>query len=60
MRASPRLRALHLGELANAVASIIGWSGGGHEGAAGMRGAPPLARAQSELLSAAKRRMEAL
>jgi nanoRNase/pAp phosphatase (c-di-AMP/oligoRNAs hydrolase) len=59
VRASPRLRGLHLGELTNAVAREIAWSGGGHEGAAGMRGAPPLARAQDALLSEVKRRLEA-
>ena len=57
VRASARLRGLHLGELLNAVARGIGWSGGGHEGAAGMRGAPPLARAQAAVLEEVRRRL---
>lgn len=60
LRASPRLRAIHLGELANAVAREIEWSGGGHEGAAGMRGAPPLRKAQDALVAAARKKLEAL
>lgn len=58
MRASTRLRAIHLGELANAVGRSIGWSAGGHEGAAGMRGAPPLARAQQAVMEEARRRID--
>jgi len=59
VRASARLRGLHLGELMNAVGRGIGWSAGGHEGAAGMRGEPPLARAQEAVLAELRRRLEA-
>src|SRR5438067_11662991 len=44
LRASTRALAkgVHLGEIANAAArDVEGWSGGGHEGAAGLSGAPP-------------------
>lgn len=60
LRASPRARGLHLGELANAVARPLGWSGGGHEGAAGLRGTPPLDAAQRAMLDALRARLEAL
>lgn len=60
LRASPRARGLHLGELANAVGRASGWSAGGHEGAAGMRGAPPLAPVRERLLAGLKTRLEAL
>ena len=52
MRASLRARerGVHLGEMANEAAREIGWSGGGHEGAAGMRGKPPAAPAHEAML----------
>lgn len=61
LRASQRLRegGLHLGELANVVAREVGWSGGGHEGAAGMSGAPPLEKARSRLMLHVRQRLEA-
>lgn len=60
LRASERLRAegVHLGELANAVAREVAWSGGGHEGAAGLSGAPPLEKARSRLLMHVRKRLE--
>ncbi|HET6405315.1 MAG TPA: DHH family phosphoesterase [Candidatus Thermoplasmatota archaeon] len=60
LRASSRARPLHLGELANEVARELGWSGGGHEGAAGLRGAPPLAPARDAMLAALRARLEAM
>lgn len=59
LRASERLRGegFHLGELANAVAREVGWSGGGHEGAAGLSGAPPLEKARSRLLMHVRSRL---
>lgn len=60
LRGSPRARGVHLGELANEVARALGWSGGGHEGAAGLRGTPPLAPAQRALVSSLRKRLEAL
>lgn len=60
LRASARAKPLHLGELANDVARNIGWSGGGHEGAAGLRGKPPLAPARDALLKALRVRLGAL
>ena len=59
MRSSTRARDVHLGELANGVGRAIGWSAGAHEGAAGMRGAPPLARAHAALLDELRKRLEA-
>ena len=59
LRASSRVKGLHLGELANSVARPLGWSGGGHEGAAGLRGTPPLERAQKAMLDAVRERLEA-
>ena len=59
LRASARVRGLHLGELANEVGRALGWSGGGHEGAAGLRGAPPLAPAKARMLDALRARLEA-
>lgn len=52
LRAGSRALAhgLHLGELANRAAREVGWSGGGHEGAAGLSGKPPVAPAQAALL----------
>ena len=60
LRASDRLReeGLHLGELANAVAREVDWSGGGHEGAAGLSGPPPLEKARSRLLMRVRKRLE--
>lgn len=49
LRGSSRARGVHLGEVANRVGRAIGWSAGGHEGAAGMRGLPPLAPARDAL-----------
>lgn len=60
LRASDRLReeGVHLGELANAVAREVSWSGGGHEGAAGLSGPPPLEKARSRLLLHVRRKLE--
>lgn len=60
LRASERLRGegLHLGEMANAVAREVEWSGGGHEGAAGLSGPPPLEKARSRLLLHVRKRLE--
>lgn len=60
LRASDRLRdaGLHLGELANAVAREVAWSGGGHEGAAGLSGTPPLEKARSRLLMHVRKKLE--
>lgn len=60
LRASARVRGLHLGELVNAVGRAAGWSAGGHEGAAGMRGAPPVGPVRERLLAELKVRLEAL
>lgn len=60
LRASARVRALHLGELANEVGLSLGWSGGGHEGAAGLRGKPPLAPAKAKMLTLLRKKLEAL
>lgn len=57
LRAHPRA-GLHLGELANEAARAVGWSGGGHEGAAGMSGPPPAAPAQAALLTLARNKLE--
>lgn len=53
MRASRAIlaRGVHLGEIANAVARDAGWSGGGHEGAAGLNGSPPAARVADAVLA---------
>lgn len=53
LRASRALlaRGVHLGEIANAVAREVGWSGGGHEGAAGLNGKPPAANAADAVLA---------
>ncbi|MFA5860225.1 MAG: DHH family phosphoesterase [Candidatus Thermoplasmatota archaeon] len=51
LRAHPRVK-LHLGEIANEAArATSGWSGGGHEGAAGMSGPPPAGPARSALVA---------
>jgi nanoRNase/pAp phosphatase (c-di-AMP/oligoRNAs hydrolase) len=56
LRASVRAReaGLHLGEVANAAAREVGWSGGGHEAAAGLQGKPPLAAAREAVLRRAR------
>lgn len=61
LRASHRLQArgLHLGEVANGAAREVGWSGGGHEGAAGLTGKADLARARDAVKRLARRTMEA-
>lgn len=61
LRASPRALAkgLHLGQLANEAAIEVGWSGGGHEGAAGMSGPPPLGPARAALLRRVRSTLEA-
>lgn len=53
LRASRALlaRGVHLGEVANAVARDLGWSGGGHEGAAGLNGKPPAEKAADAVLA---------
>ena len=60
LRGSARARTIHLGEVANEVARAIDWSGGGHEGAAGLRGAPPLAPAKAKMMEALRARLELL
>jgi phosphoesterase RecJ-like protein len=59
LRASPRAlqRGLHLGEVANEAARAVGWSGGGHEGAAGLSGKPPVAPARDAVLRLARGRL---
>jgi nanoRNase/pAp phosphatase (c-di-AMP/oligoRNAs hydrolase) len=59
LRASPRALAggLRLGELANEAAREVGWSGGGHDAAAGLRGEPPAARAVEALVRRARERL---
>lgn len=59
LRASPRAlgRGLHLGEVANEAARAVGWSGGGHEGAAGLSGKPPLAPARDAVLRLARAKL---
>ena len=57
LRGSTRARPVHLGEVANDVARAIGWSGGGHEGAAGLRGAPPLGPAKAKMIEALRSRL---
>lgn len=59
LRASRRAmeRGLHLGEIANEAARAVGWSGGGHEGAAGLSGAPPVAPARDAVLRLARLRL---
>ncbi len=61
LRASVRAKeaGLHLGEVANAAARDVGWSGGGHEAAAGLQGKPPLAPARSAVLRLARAKLEA-
>jgi nanoRNase/pAp phosphatase (c-di-AMP/oligoRNAs hydrolase) len=61
LRAHPRLlaRGVHLGLLANQAARAVGWSGGGHEGAAGLSGAPPAAPARDAVLSLVRQQLEA-
>jgi phosphoesterase RecJ-like protein len=56
LRTSVRAReaGLHLGEVANAAAREVGWSGGGHEAAAGLQGKPPLAAAREAVLRRAR------
>src|SRR5438067_4512912 len=56
MRASARALAkgLHLGRAANEAAREVGWSGGGHEGAAGLSGDPPSAEARDAVLRIVK------
>lgn len=59
LRASPRAleRGLHLGEVANEAARSVGWSGGGHEGAAGLSGKPPAGPARDAVLRLARGRL---
>jgi hypothetical protein len=59
LRASSRALAagLHLGEVANVAAREVGWSGGGHEGAAGLNGTPPGERARTALLRLAREKL---
>lgn len=61
MRGSHRLLAkgMHLGELANEAAREVGWSGGGHEGAAGLTGKADLAKARETVKRLARRTLEA-
>jgi bifunctional oligoribonuclease and PAP phosphatase NrnA len=61
LRASARAReaGLHLGEVANEAAREAGWSGGGHEGAAGLQGKPPVAPVRSAVLRKARETLEA-
>lgn len=56
LRASARAReaGLNLGLVANEAARAVGWSGGGHEGAAGLQGKPPLAPARDEAMRLAR------
>lgn len=59
LRAHPRV-GLHLGEIANEAARATpGWSGGGHEGAAGMSGPPPVGPARAALLTCVRAKLEA-
>ncbi|MEA3200726.1 MAG: hypothetical protein QOE90_2154 [Thermoplasmata archaeon] len=60
MRCSTRARdaGLHLGELANAAARDAGWSGGGHDAAAGLQGPPPLPPVRDALLRLARQKLE--
>lgn len=52
MRASRRARdrGVDLGLVASEAAREVGWTGGGHEGAAGLSGAPPAAPAREAVL----------
>ncbi|MHB8605192.1 MAG: DHH family phosphoesterase [Thermoplasmatota archaeon] len=61
LRASPTLRAagVHLGALANDVARSFTWSGGGHEGAAGLNGPAPAAPLVANVLALVRDRLRA-
>lgn len=48
---------LHLGEVANAAARGAGWSGGGHDAAAGLQGKPPAAPVRDALLRMARAKL---